>query len=395
MDPLDAYVPPPAYEQEYEQKTSRAMELSLELAKSQTLKFDFDLDEEGFPPYDPAMFEETPTPQKEKDPPTTITIRSSSIGKRRLPNPSSSASATDAGPSTLRQTAPLHISKKSISKPEEVAQDTEIIDITPEDIPPYTSRDISVSTLSPPQQSIDIPEDNPPYVALDLSNSPSLQSIPHDAINLANDDPLYVASTSSLQNTTLDTYAARNTSLPSLQNQRVEDMLENNHPSELDYAAEPPYSEQPARNWEEDNTTLTHGVTSGMVLDNPIDHLQSTEPELTERSIQGRDSLNPDTFDMQSRYSIAPNLPVLHGQQHLSLPPVPRSLPRILTPERPRSQIMIPSPTVSRPTNSPRVVFNPNVAYGKPAVGGSQFRPRAQIPQTPFQAVYNPHMLYK
>jgi hypothetical protein len=122
MDPLDVnFIPPPAYsEEEFDQKTSRATELSLEVAKWETPKLD--IDEDGFLRYDPAVFEEPPRAQKGKDHPASTTFRSSSISKRPLPNPNSSTSSPDAGPSTLRQTQPLHISKKSISKTE-AAQD--------------------------------------------------------------------------------------------------------------------------------------------------------------------------------------------------------------------------------------------------------------------------------
>jgi hypothetical protein len=116
---------------------------------------------------------------------------------------------------------------------------------------------------------------------------------------------------------------------------------------------------------------------------------------------RGPQSLNPNAAtmynlmpDVQSQYPMAPNPAVHRGGQHFSLPPAPRTPPRILPSERPRSQSTIPtspSSTLSQPANTPRVVFNDNIAYGRNTMGRPQFRPKAQAPQAPF----DPTMFYK
>ena len=278
MDSLEAnFIPPPAYcEEEFDQKTSRAAELSLELAKWQTPEVE--IDEEGFPRYDPAMFEETKRAQKGKDQPATTTFRSSSISKRPLPNPKSSTSSNNAGPSTLRQTQPLHISKKSISKAEEAAQDIarpHSTKRTQEEIPPYAA---PPSPQSIPAQSIDAtPEDNPPYTVMDPCVS--------------------------------------NSSVP---NQSIDDTPEDNPPYEPNYhPTELPYAEQPQRgNWEED-TTPGQDVISEPVPDEPLDRPQSSELELPEHLGQGHEILNSNIVmanQMLDR-SVASNPPLHRGPQ--------------------------------------------------------------------------------
>ena len=422
MDPLDAeFIPPPAYsEEEFDQKTSRATELSLELAKWETPKVE--IDEEGFPRYDPSMFEERPRAQKGKDQPTTATLRSSSISKRPLPNPKLASSSTDAGPSTLRQTQPLHISKKSISKAEEAATrdipaSYSSFKYTPEDIPPYAAQNLPVTgpgLQSVPGQSIeDTLEDNPPYTAMDphVSTASSIEDAPED-------NPPYTA---------MDLHVS-NSSIPE---QIIEDTVEDNPPYEHNHPAEPPYDEQPRlENWEEATTPREEAI-SEPVPDNRTqspgfehpEHLRQGDERLTPNTAimanqmfnrqsqyslppnhRGPQLSNPNTatmsnqmLDTQSQYSMAPNPPVHRGpQQHFSLPPAPRTLSRILPSDRPRSQSTIPtspSSSLSQPT-APRVVFNPNVAYGKNAMGGQvpQLHPKPQTPQTPR---YDPTTFYK
>ena len=452
MDPLDAnFIPPPAYsEEEFDQKVSRATELSLELAKWETPKVE--IDEEGFPRYDPSMFEERPRVQKGKDQSTTATFRSSSISKRPLPNPKSASSSTDAGPSTLRQTQPLHISKKSISKAEEAATrdipaSYPSLKYTPEDIPPYAAQNIPVTPpglQSVPGQIIeDTSEDNPPYTAIDphVSTASSIEDAPED-------NPPYTA---------MDLHV----STSSFSNQIIEDTVEDNPPYEHSYPAEPPYDEQPRlENWEEGTTPRQEAISEPVPDNRPQspgfelpEHLRQGDEGLTPNTAtmanqmlnrqsqyslppnhrgpqlsnpntattanqmlnrqsqyslppihHGPQSSNPNTttmsnrmLDTQSQYSMAPNPPVHRGpQQHFSLPPAPRTLSRILPSDRPRSQSTIPtspSSSLSQPT-APRVVFNPNVAYGKSAMGGQvpQFRPKPQTPQTPR---YDPTTFYK
>lgn len=443
---MDAnFIPPPAYsEEEFDQKMSKASELSLELAKWETPEVE--IDEEGFPRYDPAMFEEPSRAQKRKDQPATTTFRSSSISKRPLPNPKSSTSSNNAGPSTLRQTQPLHISKKSISKAEEAAQETSrhipAPTHTPEDIPPYAAHPVSApSSQSIPAQSIDdTPEDNPPYTAMD----------PHFS----------------------------NSSVPT---QRIDDTPEDNPPYEPNYASDLPYTEQPQReNWEEGIGTPGQDVISEPVPDEPLDRPQSSELEPPEHLGQGHEILNSNTVttanqmldrysmasnppfhrgpqnpntttmsnqmrDSQSQYSMAPNPPFHRGlntatmsnqvldsqpqysmppnppfhrgldpstatvsnqmrdsrsqysvaQQHFSLPPAPRILPRNHPSDRLRSHSTSPS-TSPQPAITPRVLFNPNVAYGINAMGGqlAQIRPKVHTLQTP-QAPYDPTTFYK
>lgn len=128
MDPPDEdlSLPPPSYyEQEFDTKISQATDLSLQSSRREAQLV---IDEDGWPRYDPAMFEEESIPSmKGKEYlATNFTSAESSSGvkNRPLPDISLIKPSTNAGPSNIPQTAPLHIAKKSISKSQEAALET-------------------------------------------------------------------------------------------------------------------------------------------------------------------------------------------------------------------------------------------------------------------------------
>lgn len=445
MDLEENYIPPPAYsEQEFDQKTSRATELSLELAKREASKFD--LDEEGFPRYDPVMFEEVSRAQKGKDQLTPTTFRSQSITKRPLPNPKSFQSSSAAGPSTLRQTAPLHISKKSITKVEEAARDasditasshsrtstpSQMVKDTLQDNPPYGSSVLTADLPSVPiRSSRTTPEENPFPVentsTHTLSSFPNHQidaaeaNIPYTARNLPGfsqpstteiqeDNPPYAPSRTLTPNQRIEpipdnnsSYSERNHFVSdhisqSISDSNFEDAPRDNPPYQLNYSAQPPHHEQYLESWEEDGAISRQEATSELVPDDRFGRSRSEVPQQPTRSRELLTPANRRRLDVQPRYTTAPNFSHPPSPQHFSLPPVPRSLPRINTSDRARSHSEIPSVHLLQPSgNAPRVVFNPDVAYGRNPTGGPlpQFHPK-EMSQAQFQAHFNPHMLYK
>ena len=406
MDPVqEIYIPPPAYsEQDFDQKTSRATELSLDRAKWEAK---LDLDEEGFPRYDPVMFEEVHTAHKGKDQPIPTTFRSPSVTKRPLPKPTFTSSSA-AGPSTLPQTAPLHISKKSITKAEEAARDATWHTT-------FSAKNITASSPSlkstPSQRVNDTPEDNPPYCTSVLP--PNLPSIPirsnkttpeenlllvgnistHTLPSFPNhliDDPGFSQRLATQTPDHNPPYAPSRTPTPS--NQRIEDIPDDN----------PPYSERTLFVSDPTSQSISNSIFEDVSRDNPpyelhysaqpLHHEQPLE-EAPQQPTRSRDLLTSANrrLEIQPQYTTAPDSP-----QHFSLLP-PRSLPRINTSDRPQSHSDIPSVKFLQLSgNAPRVVFNPDVAYGRNPTGGPLPQIRAkEMPQEPFQTHFNPHMLYK
>ena len=127
MDPPDEdlFSPPPSYSEQYfDTKISQATDLSLQSSRREAQLV---IDEDGWPRYDPAMFEEESTPSmkgKEYSATSFTSAESSGVKKRPLPDISSIKPSNNAGSSNIPQTAPLHIAKKSISKAQEAALET-------------------------------------------------------------------------------------------------------------------------------------------------------------------------------------------------------------------------------------------------------------------------------
>jgi hypothetical protein len=208
-------------------------------------------------------------------------------------------------------------------------------------------------------------ENNPPYAAwnVDSLTTRNVADTPEDNSPYATRN-----------------FAVTNPSLQSIPNQRVNDTPEDNPPYEADYSTGLPYDEQPVDNLEEGGATPRQEVAYGRFPNSPFDRPQSVE--LPQHPMRRRELVTPNNTPMNNR--------MLNASQHFSLPPPPR---RIITPDRPRSHFTVSSPTLSQPSATPRVLFNPKVAYGENPMGGlPQFRPKAQPPQmTPF----NPHLFYK
>ena len=335
MDPVDAhpdYVsPPPAYsEQEFDAKLSRATELSLQQAKWETSKLEVDAD--GWPRYDPTMFEQEPASLKGKDhiattspPAPAASSSSSSVTKRPLPNPNSMKSSNNAGSFTQIDIAPLHITKKSESRV-------------------HHTQELAGSSSKPVWST------NP------------FQSIP-------------------------DTEA--------------DDQDEGTGPSDAERqdAEVPSYTQHPQRDTEEAPSVYPapeRQVVPDQIPSNPPLSRGDPEPQRSDPWTPTLEPLDLPTPADQSNNFLRPEAdpnvrPVNHFLHHRSFPPPPS--PRAITPERPRIHSTI-VPTVSQPY-VPRVSFNPNVAYGRPATTAPSSLSRL-TPQKPhFPVQFDPHTLYK
>ncbi|KAF9534301.1 hypothetical protein CPB83DRAFT_844012 [Crepidotus variabilis] len=127
MDPHeDLFSPPPAYsEQEFDRKIAQAAQLSEQTAKWEKPRLD--VDEDGWPLYDPSLFEEKPKPSSKgmykPEPPAAAT--SSTTANVEAPTASSSRQSQDGRDSSprLAKIVPLRIAKKT--KAQEAAEDAE------------------------------------------------------------------------------------------------------------------------------------------------------------------------------------------------------------------------------------------------------------------------------
>ena len=392
MDPIDAHPdfasPPPAYsEQEFDAKLSQATELSLQQAKWETSKLQVDAD--GWPRYDPAMFEEEPASLKGQDhiattsspPAPAASSSSSSVTKRPLPDPSLMKSSDNARSFSQIDIAPLNITKKSESRV-------------------HHTQDLAGSTSNPvwstnPFQSVPNTEPDNQDEGTGSNNAERQDAEVPSYPEHFQREPVEAPSVYPAQ-------ANQVVPVPSYPEHPQREPVEapSVYPAQANQVVPAPsYPEHPQREPVE-APSVYPAQASQVVPDQTSNNrpLSRGDPE-PQRSDPWTPTLEPldlptpaDHSNNFYRPDADPNVrPVNHFLHHRSFQPLPS--PRTITPERPRIHSTI-VPTVSQPC-VPRVNFNPNVAYGASATTAPSSFSRL-TPQKPHIPVpYNPHMLYK
>jgi hypothetical protein len=335
MDPPDEdhLLPPPSYyEQEFDTKISQATDLSLQSSRREAQLV---IDEDGWPRYDPTLFEDESIPSmKGKEYPATSfpsAESSSGVKKRPLPDISSIKPNTNVGPSNIPQTAPLHIAKKSISKSQEAALET---------------RDTASQFASNPLQ----PD---PSLTLENSQNNTTRSVSnHQTVDV----PLYSLGYSG--------------GVP-------------------DKTGGTPIFEQHARQHARQPDSPSEGTEETESSDTLM-----PEPLNVNTSTGQWDGYHRSVGDLKYPAVQYPAVQYLPHRQ--SMPP--QNLSRIGLPELQRSQPASYVPTFSQPPYEPLVSFNPNMAYGASSMAAgppSTIRQRQPTHKISFPLQYDPHALYK
>jgi len=430
MDSPDDYLspPPPAYsEQSFDQKVSRATEISLHTAKWETL-----VDEDGWPQYDPAAFESSSTkPSKgylaDGHPQTSSSNPyASSSEKNRPVDQHLIKQLANSPPNNLPSIGPLRIEKKAQPKSQEPANHylpstsqyvpqyepqprPSVVDVHP----PY-SQD-GLATPAAPTVNISSGDDDEGHAYDDYGIPTATHSDPpptfHEVPKFEEQPQVPPQSPGLPMNPVNDLPDGRHSLVDSYYQQQqspqippIQSMLMQNqwHPPHEDVNQAPSHlstNSNPSANGS--HASNRHSIVDSYYQSSqlPISPRQSLPPpsrpqvQLPERPLSSYGSSPVQQQDYQQQaYQQQAHQQQAHQQQAYQQQTYQQQTYQQQTYSSPSHQQMYDSGYVQQPS-VPRLNFNPNVAYR------ASMQPTvvpAFVPQKPAVPLeYDPHSFYK